>query len=153
MLSMRCVDRWLVAVDAVGGSMRFYDGSEELVACCSRQGSQRRRRCRTCCSRCRRRIDALVQSSRLTEEETKRLFAVVKAHRGGDDALVAVVKAHRGGDDALDGTTARRSLSLVQSLVQSSRLTGEETTRWLGAWLGAWLGESLAFTRGTVNQL
>jgi hypothetical protein len=53
------------------------------------------------------------------------LVAVVKAHRGGDDALVAVVRAHRGGDDALDGTTARRSLSLVQS----SRPSEEETMR------------------------
>jgi hypothetical protein len=56
------------------------------------------------CSQCRRRINALVavdavggsmrllQSSRLAEEETKQLFAVVKALGGGD---VAVLRLRR----------------------------------------------------------
>jgi hypothetical protein len=125
--------------------------------------------------------EAIVQASRLSEEETmRRLGAVVKALRGGDDALVrrlgggyrllcfvkalgggddakgcgmlCFVKAHGGGDDAkgscfdgseeaVDWTTARRRLSLrlMQSMPWEDRcLLGDDT---------------LAFTRGTVNQL
>jgi hypothetical protein len=85
----------LVAVDAVGGSMRLYDGSEEAVAWLCRCED----RCvcsflvvrdawRLWCSRCRRRID---------------VFAVVKALGGGDDVIGVA-------------STARRRLSLAKGV-------------------------------------
>jgi hypothetical protein len=77
----------------------------------------------------------------------------------GSEELVAgaVVKALRGGDDALACcracTTARRGLSLVAGLV---RRLGGGCRLLQGLYDGSEeavvsLGESLAFTRGTVN--
>jgi hypothetical protein len=127
----------LFAVDAVGGSMRLLQSSrlteEELVAgavvkalgggddaivrwlggaCrwCSRQGSWRRRRC-------------------------EGLGAVVKAHRGGDDALSLVVRARRGGDDANKGLNDG----------------SEEAVAWLGAVVKALRGGDDAM--GLVRRL
>jgi hypothetical protein len=124
---------------------------------------------------------SLVQSSRLSEEETMRLYdsseelvagAVVKALGGGDNARGLVQSSRLSEEETMrrawcsrqgsqgrrrcEQTTARRRLSL--GLVQSSRLSGEETMRW-GLYNGleeavASLGDdTLAFTRGTVNQL
>jgi hypothetical protein len=106
-----------------------YDGSEELVACCSRQGSQRRRRCD--CTTARRSLSLVRQLggacrllSRLTEEETIQTGSTMAGRLSmACRRLSLVVKARRGGDDAKKVQRRR-----VGGCRLSSRLTEEETT-------------------------
>jgi hypothetical protein len=89
--------------------------------------------------------------------------AVVKACRGGDDAkglnddseeavawLVRSLGLYDGSEEAVAFTTAQRRLSL--GLYDRLACTTARKQLLLGLVI-AWLGGSLAFTRGTVNQL
>jgi hypothetical protein len=71
--------------------------------------------------------------------------AVVKAHRGGDNAMACCF--YDGSKEAVAWLVAVDAVGGWMRLVQLSRLTEEETMRWLVA------GVALAFTRGTVDQL
>jgi hypothetical protein len=86
-------------IDASGAGVKAHRGGDAAIVC----------------SRCRRRIDALVavdavggsmrlvQSSRLAEEETKRLLQASRLTEEETERLFAVVKALGGGDVAVGG--------------------------------------------------